>query len=48
MMRDVAELDGVTDSLKFGKFLVACAALIAEPVNYSKKEGGRAEGRGMV
>ncbi len=36
IMRDVAELGGVTDSLKFGKFLAACAALIAEPVNYKK------------
>ena len=34
LMRDVTELGGITDSLKFGKFLTACAALIGEPVNY--------------
>jgi predicted AAA+ superfamily ATPase len=36
LMRDVAELGRVTDTLSFGKFLVACAALTAEPVNYKK------------
>ncbi|GHU40475.1 GTP-binding protein [Clostridia bacterium] len=36
LMRDVAELGGVTDSLRFGKFLTACAALVAEQVNYKK------------
>ena len=36
LMRDVAELGGVTDTLRFGKFLVACAALTAEPVSYKK------------
>jgi predicted AAA+ superfamily ATPase len=35
LMRDVAELGGVTDTLRFGKFLTACAALIAEQTNYS-------------
>jgi predicted AAA+ superfamily ATPase len=34
LMRDVAELGGVTDTLRFGKFLTACAALVSEPVNY--------------
>jgi predicted AAA+ superfamily ATPase len=34
LMRDVAELGGVTDSLRFGKFLTACAALISEQINY--------------
>lgn len=34
LMRDVAELGGVTNSSKFMKFLKACAALTAEQVNY--------------
>lgn len=34
LMRDVAELGGVTDTIRFGKFLTACAALVAEQVNY--------------
>ncbi|MDR1134886.1 MAG: ATP-binding protein [Clostridiales Family XIII bacterium] len=34
LMRDAAELGGVTDTLRFGKFLIACAALISEQVNY--------------
>ena len=34
LMRDVAELGGVTDALRFSKFLSACAALVAEQVNY--------------
>ncbi len=34
LMRDVAELGGITDTLRFGKFLTACAALIGEQVNY--------------
>jgi len=34
LMRDIAELGGVTDSLRFGKFLTAAAALVSEPVNY--------------
>ncbi|MDR1565066.1 MAG: ATP-binding protein [Oscillospiraceae bacterium] len=34
LMRDVAELGGVTDALRFSKFLTACAALVAEQVNY--------------
>lgn len=35
LMRDVAELGGITDSAKFMKLLRACAALTAEPVNYA-------------
>jgi predicted AAA+ superfamily ATPase len=35
LTRDVAELGGVTDTLRFGRFLTACAALVAEQVNYS-------------
>jgi len=34
LMRDVAELGGITDSLRFGKFLTACAALVSEQINY--------------
>ena len=34
VMRDVAELGGITDSLRFGKFLTACAALVSEQINY--------------
>lgn len=34
LMRDVAELGGVTDTLRFGKFLTACAALVSEQVNF--------------
>ena len=34
LMRDVAELGGITDTIRFHKFLVACAALTAEQLNY--------------
>lgn len=34
LMRDVAELGGVTDSAKFLKLLKACAALTSQQVNY--------------
>lgn len=34
LMRDVTELGGVTDSLRFGKFLMACASLVSEQINY--------------
>jgi len=34
LMRDVAEYGGVTDTLRFGKFIIACAALISEQINY--------------
>ncbi len=35
LMRDAAELGGITNSSKFMRFLKACAALTAEQVNYS-------------
>lgn len=35
LMRDVAELGGVTDPARFTKLLRACAALTAEQVNYA-------------
>lgn len=34
LMRDIAEVGGVTDSSKFMRLLKACAALTAEQVNY--------------
>lgn len=34
LMRDAAELGGITDTLRFGRFLTACAALISQQVNY--------------
>ena len=34
LMRDVAEAGGITDAVRFRKFLNACAALVAEQVNY--------------
>lgn len=34
LMRDVAEEGGITDTVRFRKFLNACAALITEQVNY--------------
>ena len=33
-MRDVSEEGGITDAVRFPKFLNACAALTAEQVNY--------------
>ncbi len=35
LMRDAAEVGGVTDSIKFSNFLSACAALVAQQVNYA-------------
>ncbi|MGP1570500.1 MAG: ATP-binding protein [Eubacteriales bacterium] len=35
LMRDVAEAGGITDSVRFRKFLVGCAALVSEQLNYS-------------
>ena len=35
LMRDVAEAGGITDAVRFRKFLLACAALVAEQVNYA-------------
>ena len=34
LMRDVTESGGITDTVRFRKFLNACAALIAQQVNY--------------
>ncbi len=34
LMRDVAEAGGITDTVRFRKFLTGCAALVAEPVSY--------------
>ena len=33
-MRDVSSLGGIADTMRFGKFISACAALISAPVNY--------------
>ena len=35
LMRDVSEESGITDTVRFRRFLNACAALTAEQVNYS-------------
>lgn len=35
LMRDVTDAGGITDTVRFRRFLVACAALVAEQVNYS-------------
>lgn len=35
LMRDVAEVGGITDTVRFRKFLLGCAALVSEQVNYS-------------
>ncbi len=34
LMRDATELGGITNTLKFRKFLTACASLISQQVNY--------------
>lgn len=34
LMRDVSEEGGITDTVRFRKFLSACAALVAEQINY--------------
>lgn len=34
LMRDVADVGGITDTVRFRKFLNACAALVSEQVNY--------------
>ncbi|HWQ77963.1 MAG TPA: ATP-binding protein [Anaerovoracaceae bacterium] len=36
LMRDITEIGNVTDSLRFGKFLTACASLVSEQLNYKK------------
>jgi len=35
LMRDIAEAGGITDEVRFKKFLRACAALVSEQVNYA-------------
>ena len=35
LMRDVSDEGGITDTVRFRRFLNACAALTAEQVNYS-------------
>ena len=35
LMRDAAEAGGITDAVRFRKFLVGCASLVAEQLNYS-------------
>ena len=35
LMRDIAEAGGITDTVRFRKFLQGCAALVAEEVNYT-------------
>jgi predicted AAA+ superfamily ATPase len=35
LMRDIAEAGGITDTVRFRRFLVACAALTAQQVNFN-------------
>ncbi len=35
LMRDAVEVGGVSDTVKFSRFLSACAALVSQQVNYS-------------
>lgn len=35
LMRDVTEAGGITDTVKFRKFIACCAALVSEQVNYT-------------
>ncbi len=35
LMRDATEVGGISDTVKFSKFLSACAALVSQQVNYS-------------
>jgi uncharacterized protein len=35
LMRDIAEAGGITDTVRFRNFLVGCASLVSEQVNYS-------------
>ena len=35
LMRDAVEVSGVSDTVKFSRFLSACAALVSQQVNYS-------------
>lgn len=34
IMRDITQIGGITDALKFRKFITACAAMISSQVNY--------------
>ena len=34
LMRDITQIGGVTDTLRFAKFLTSCASLVSEQVNY--------------
>lgn len=36
LMRDISEAGGITDMVRFRRFITACAALVSEPVNYRK------------
>lgn len=35
LMRDATEAGGITDAVRFRRFLIGCAALVAEQVNYA-------------
>lgn len=35
LMSDVTEAGGITDTVRFRKFLVGCASLVSEQVNYA-------------
>lgn len=35
LMRDVAEAGGITDTVRFRRFLVGCASLVSEQLNYA-------------
>ena len=35
LMRDVTEAGRITDTVRFRKFLIGCAALVSEQVNYA-------------
>lgn len=35
LMRDVTEAGGITDTVRFREFLIGCASLVSEQVNYS-------------
>lgn len=35
LMRDVAEVGGITDTIRFRKFLSGCAALVSQQLNYT-------------
>lgn len=35
LMRDATDIGGITDTVKFSRFLSACAALVSQQVNYS-------------